>query len=133
MADSERRTLPIAVDRAYAIWLWLDGRLVDFPAAARPLAGRRMSDAAIDLLDALLEATYARASSAGPRADALGRANQRLALLRLLLRGARERRYLSIAQHDHAVEQLGELGRMIGGWLRATIRKEVGDDLGEDR
>jgi hypothetical protein len=30
------------------------------------------------------------------------------------------RRYLSIAQHDHAIEQLGELGRMIGGWLRST-------------
>jgi len=41
--------------------------------------------------------------------------------LRLLLRGARERRYLSTGQHDHAIEGLGELGRMIGGWLRSSL------------
>jgi hypothetical protein len=65
----------------------LDGRFVDFPAAARPLAGRRTFDAATDLLDALLEATYATRGD-GRRRDALVRANQRLALLRLLC-GAR--------------------------------------------
>jgi hypothetical protein len=116
---SDRHSLPIAVDRAYALWLWLDGRLVDFPATARPLAARRTFDAATDVLDALLEATYAPRASTRRR-DALVRANQRLALLRLLLRGARDRRYLSISQHDHVIEQLGELGRMIGGWLRSS-------------
>jgi hypothetical protein len=40
--------------------------------------------------------------------------------LRLLLRGGRERRYLSTAQRDHAIEKLGELGRMIDGWLCAS-------------
>ena len=115
---THRHSIPVAVDRAYALWVWLDGRLVDFPATARPLAGRRVFDAATDVLDALLEATYA--SRGDPRRrDALVRANQRLALLRLLLRGTRDRRYLSISQHDHAIEQLGELGRMIGGWLRS--------------
>jgi hypothetical protein len=116
---SDRHSIPVAIDRAYALWVWLDGRLVDFPAAARPLAGRRVFDAATDLLDALLDATYAPRGDSRRR-DALIRANQRLELLRLPLRGARDRRYLSISQHDHAIEQLGELGRMIGGWLRST-------------
>ncbi len=109
--------IPVAVQRCYTLWVWLDARLVQFPTPARALAGRRICDAATDLLDALLGATYApRASEL--RRDALVRANQRLALLRMLLRGARDRRYLAASQHDHAIEQLGELGRMIGGWLR---------------
>ena len=114
-------TLPIAVERAYDIWLWLDGRVTDFPTAARHGVGHRILDASVDLLDAYLQAAYAPRSS--PEATAaLGRANQRLALLRLLLRGARERRYLSIAQHDHAIERFAELGKMTGGWLRQLRR-----------
>jgi hypothetical protein len=112
-----RPTLPVAVERAYDLWLWLDARVVDFPAHARHSMGRRTLDAAIDLLEALLAATYAPARSA-EAARALADANRRLALLRLLLRGARERRYVSVAQHEHAAERLAELGRMVGGWAR---------------
>ena len=109
--------LPVAVERACDIRLWLDARVTDFPTSARHGIGHRILDSAIDLLDAFLRATYAPSRS--PEATAaLTSANQRLALLRLLLRGARERRYLSIAQHKHAVERLAELGRMTGAWLR---------------
>jgi hypothetical protein len=112
-----RPTLPVAVERAYDVWLWLDARVADFPTYARHSIGARILDAAIDLLDAYLCATYAPArSEEGGRA--LVRANQRLALLRLLLRGARERRYLSVAQHEHVAECLAELGRMTGAWLK---------------
>ncbi len=117
-----RHTLPVAVERAYDIWLWLwlEARITDFPAAARHGTGRHILDAAVELLDAYLRATYAPSRSPDA-AQALGLANQRLALLRLLLRGARERRYLSVAQHEHAIERLVELGRMTGAWLRRAI------------
>jgi hypothetical protein len=111
-------SLPGAVLAAYDLWIWLDGRLADFPAWARHGAGRRIGDAAIDVIDGLLEATYLPRGDPGRRV-ALTRANQRLALLRLLLRGARDRRYLSVDQHEHAAVRAVELGQMIGGWLRS--------------
>jgi hypothetical protein len=110
--------LPVAIERAYELLVWLDGRVHDFPAAARSMVGRRIVDAAVDLLDELLGATYAPGGSEAAR-SALERANGRLALLRLLVRLARDRRYLSTAQHEHAAERLVEVGRMVGGWLRA--------------
>lgn len=117
MRTRSRISLPAAVEHAYDTWLWLDARVTDFPAAARSNVGRRILDAAVDLLDAYLRATYAPKRS-GEAAQALAQANHRLALLRLLLRGARERRYLSIEQHEHVAERLTELGRMTGAWLR---------------
>lgn len=108
---------PVAVERAYDLWVWLDARVSDFPNAARHNVGRRILDAAIDLLDAYLSATYAPRGGAA-LAEALTRANQRLALLRMLVRGARERRYLAVGQHEHAAEKMLELGRMTGAWLK---------------
>ena len=114
-------TPPVAVDRAYELWLWLEGRVQDFPTAQKHQLGRRILDGAIDAMDALLQATYSpRGSAERPRA--LHHANHRLALVRLLLRGARERRLLSIDQHEHAAKQVAELGTMVGAWLRNTQR-----------
>jgi len=108
---------PAAVERAQALWIWLDARVQDFPAASRHLLGARLVDCAIELLDALLAAAYAPRGSP-ELLEATARAAQRTALLRHLLRGARERRYLAASHHDYAIEKLAELGRMIGGWRR---------------
>ena len=111
-------TVPVAVDRCYALWLWLDARVTDFPVAARHGVGAAVLDTALAALDALVVASYAPPGS--DRTAALHRANHRVALLRLLVRGARERHHLSIPQYEYAAEQLADLGRMIGGWLRHT-------------
>jgi hypothetical protein len=112
-----RATTPAAVDRAYDLWLWLDARVADFPTHARHALGRRALDAAVDVMDALLGAAYAPARS-DEATRSLAEANRRLALLRLLLRGAQERRYLSLGQHEHAAEKMAEIGKMVGGWLK---------------
>ena len=110
-------TLPLAVDDAYTLWMYLDARIHDFPTAARHGLGARLLDASLDLVDTLLQATYAPRSSP-TRRDALARANQRIAFLRILLRGARERHYLSVDQSEHATKLLLSLGGRVGAWLR---------------
>lgn len=113
----ERKPLPTLVEHAYGTWLWLDARVAAFPAHARRHVGHRLLDGVLDALTALVEATYA---PRGPRRhEALAFANRRLTLVRLLLRGARDRRWLSLAQHEHAMTLVDEWGRQLGGWLRA--------------
>jgi hypothetical protein len=46
-------------------------------------------------------------------------------MLRLLVRGCRERKLLSVSQYDHASERLVELGRLVGAWQRATAVTDV--------
>jgi hypothetical protein len=50
--------------------------------------------------------------------------NRKLGLVRLLLRGARDRRYLSLDQHEHAMRLVDECGRRTGGWLRLEREHE---------
>jgi hypothetical protein len=47
-------------------------------------------------------------------------AQRALTRLRLLLRGARDRRHLSLDQHEHAMRLLDDFGRQLGGLLKAS-------------
>jgi hypothetical protein len=120
MPPTSRSTLPASIESAYQAWLWLEGRVTDFPAHARRGLGERLLSAAVDVLDALGAAQYA--GSPDTRRAALVRANQRLATWRLLARGAADLRYLSRDQHAHHAQALGVLGAEIGGWLKAAER-----------
>ncbi len=105
------------MEATYALWLWLDARVVDWPAPARAALGARVLDGVLTLLDHLTRAAFV------PRDDPafaalLREANHRVAFLRLLLRGAFERRYLAPDPYQYAATQLEAVGRMIGGWLR---------------
>ena len=119
--STERKPLPSVVEHAYATWLWLDERVTAFPVHARRHVGHRVLEAVLDALTAVVEASYARP---GERRHAeLAFAARRLTLARLLLRGARDRRYLSLAQHEHAMRLMDEWGRQVGGWLRSETRQ----------
>jgi hypothetical protein len=119
--ESRLETRPVAVERAYALWLWLDARIVDLPVPARATLVVRVGDASLGLLDVLLMAAYE------PRASAelpvlLRDAARRATLLRYLVRGMHERRYLSHTQHAFASDAVVEIGRMVGAWQKSLAR-----------
>lgn len=76
-----------------------------------------MMDAALDLQEALFEAQTQRDAQ---RAASLRRADAALSKLRLYLRLASHWRWLSLSQYEHASAMVGEIGRLLGGWLRQT-------------
>ena len=65
-------------------------------------------------LESLAEATFTRR-----RARLLDRVNLDLDRLRLLLRLAKDLRYLDRRRYEHAARRLDEVGRLVGGWKRA--------------
>ena len=111
--------VPVVVARATDLWIALDEQTHRFPVAARASMGRAVTDNAIALMDALVRAAYAPARSVECTA-ALREANSRLALLRLLVEGAAKRRHLALDHRDRDFERMGEIGRMLGGWLRKS-------------
>jgi hypothetical protein len=110
------------VEEAYQAWLWVDERASAFPKLARGTLGRRLSSALLDALARTVEATYSPRGRL--RADLLASANRSLSVGRILLRAARDRRHLSVAQHEHGMELLDAWGRQLGGWLRAERARE---------
>ena len=115
-AEGARRFGP-ALERTYQFVVWLVPTLEKFPRSQRFLLGDRIEAAALDVLDGLIEATYARAVTA-----ILGRVNLLLEKLRFLIRIAKDLHYLDMRRYEYAARAIDEIGRLVGGWIRGAAR-----------
>jgi hypothetical protein len=95
-----------------------------FPKSHKFTMGDRVETIALDVLEALIEATYTR-----ERAQHLRRANLGIEKLRFLLRLAADLTMLDRRRYEHAARTLDETGRLIGGWMKVhdgSNREPVG-------
>ncbi|MEM1346000.1 MAG: diversity-generating retroelement protein Avd [Pseudomonadota bacterium] len=98
----------------YRFLLWLIPTVEKFPRTQKFLLGDRIQATALDVLERLAEVTYTR-----ERRRLLHSANLGLQKLRLLLRLAHDLRHLDPRRYEHAARQIDEIGRLVGGWLKA--------------
>jgi hypothetical protein len=114
MRQDARRTGP-AVEAHYQFLNWLVPTIGRFPREQRFLLGDRIQSTALDVLEALIEATYTR-----DRRPHLAHANLGLEKLRFFVRIAHEQRHLDARRYEHAARQIDEVGRLVGGWSKAS-------------
>ncbi len=72
---------------------------------------------ALDLQETLIAAGLRRG---GERTVRLQDADTRLAQLKQTLRLCKDLELLTLKQYEHAAERLSEIGRLLGGWQKAT-------------
>jgi hypothetical protein len=120
MTDIARRTGP-ALEAHQQFILWLVPTVERFPRAQKFLLGDRLQATALDVLEALIEATYTR-----DRRVHLARANLGLEKLRVLFRLATELRHLDLRRYEHAARSIDEIGRLVGGWQKAHAARDGG-------
>jgi hypothetical protein len=113
MTDNARKTGP-AVEAHYQLLNWLMQTVERFPKSQKFLLGDRIQRTALDVLEALIEATYTR-----DRRTHLARANLGLEKLRFFFRLAFEQKHLDVRRYEHAARTIDEVGRLIGGWAKA--------------
>ncbi|MBL8666324.1 MAG: diversity-generating retroelement protein Avd [Rhodospirillales bacterium] len=102
--------------RTFDLLEWLLPKSERFPRGYRFTLTQRMMDAALDLQEALITAETRQGRS---RLAALRDADAALGRLRVYLRLAHRWRWLSDGQYAHAGGMVGEIGRLLGGWLKA--------------
>lgn len=119
MPDNARRTGP-ALEAHFQFLLWLIPAVERFPRSQKFLLGDRIQTTALDVLESLIEATYTR-----DRRAHLARANLGIEKLRFHCRLATELRLLDGRRYEHAARSLDEIGRLIGGWLKAHDARMV--------
>jgi hypothetical protein len=107
--------LPIVVGKSYDFGLWVIQKVEHFPRSYRFSIGDRLVAAVIDLLLRLVDAAYA-----GEKAPILAEVNRMLNRLRYLLRMAKDLKLLSVDSFGYAAERVEEIGRMAGGWRKAS-------------
>ena len=103
--------------RTFDLLGWLLQVSHHLPRAHRHDFTKRLLDAAFDLREFLEEANARRGDA---RRERLVRADEALAKVRLYLRLANRLGWLSAGQYGHAAELVAEVGRLLGGWQKAS-------------
>ena len=107
----------VIFSRTFDFLTWLLPSTNAFPRAHRHSFTRRLLDAAFDLRERLEEANFRQGAA---RQERLGQADQALARVRLYLRLAWQWKWYSEGQFFQAANQLAEIGKLLGGWRKAT-------------
>ena len=109
----------IVFTRCYDLLAWLMPKAEAFPRAFRFTVTQRLMDVALDTQEALLEAQSQRDVA---RIAALRKVDSALARLRLYLRLPHHWRWLNTGQYEHVSGLIAEIGRLLGGWLKQTVK-----------
>ena len=119
MIDNSRRT-GVAVEAHYRFLLWLIPVIEKFPRAHKFTVGERIERTALDVLEALIEATYTK-----ERARHLREANLGIEKLRFLLRLAGDLRLLDRSRYEHAATWRLRQTIFRGGWFDPVQASEA--------
>ena len=96
---------------------WLIARTQGFPRSQRFVVTKRLQDAMLDFYERIVEANGDRGRA---RLAKLKEADVALDKVRLYLRLAARWGWLSPGQYRHAAGMVAEIGRLLGGWQKAT-------------
>jgi len=107
----------IILTRTFDLLTWLLPKSEKFPKPYRFTVIQRTMDAALDFQEALFAA---QSRSGAERLAYLREADARLNALRLYLRLVHHLRWLNDGQYRHVSAMVAEIGRLLGGWLKAS-------------
>lgn len=106
--------------RTFDFLTWLLPVTNHFPRAQRFSFTNRLLDAAFRLREELEAANH---RSGRARLERLNAADEALDLARLYLRLAARWGWLTPGQYQHAARLTSEIGRLLGGWKKASTQR----------
>ena len=102
----------------YIKWRYIVEYCIDicgkYPKNVRFTLCNRIVNISLDVLEAILEAIYAK-----QKTDILRSANLYMEKLRVLMRISVNKKYISLQQYEHISREINEAGKMIGGWIKS--------------
>lgn len=108
----------VIFEKAYTFALWITAASLKFPKNQRFTLGQQLCNGAHTVLRGII-----RANAAREKAALLYELSVELDTLRIFVRLAHDLRLLSNKQYLHAAESINELGRLLGGWMKACVPK----------
>jgi hypothetical protein len=106
----------VILTRTYDLLAWLLPKAESFPKLYRRTVVQRLLDAALDVQEALFDA---QSQGGTTRQRHLRAADSALNKVRLYLRLVHRWRWLNDGQYRHVSAMVAEVGRLLGGWLKA--------------
>lgn len=97
----------------YSFLKYMIDRIEKFPRTSKFTLGDRILNLLYDIMDILIESIYSK-----KRYEKLISINISLEKLRIYMRLSMEKRYISIQQGEYIFNEINEIGKMIGGWIK---------------
>ncbi len=89
------------------------------PKSKRYTLWQKCENTTLDLLEALIETSY---RTADQRLESLYAISNKLDLLKVLIRLAKETRTIEEKQYIQIQKIIQEIGKMVGGWIKFAAR-----------
>ena len=102
------------VEKHYQLILWMLPKIANFPKDQRFLLADRVERILLEILEMLIEAVYSK-----NKREILIKVNLKLDVLRFMMRIAKDMRYVNVNSYDFFCQSAIEIGKMVGGWLKA--------------
>lgn len=102
--------------KTYDFVAWLIPLTVKFPRQQRFVLANTLQREVLRFQELLIEAVH------HPPLERLTAADAELDKLRTHLRLCRDLQLISFGQYEHAARLMTELGRLLGGWQKTTLR-----------
>ena len=113
--------VPIVLSKWYDACKWILEKVDAFPKNQRFIFGTRLADRSLGILEKLVEAAYSQGEM---KIELLQTANRDLAVLRWLMRMAKDRGIITLKQYEYCCGLMFECGRMLGGWIKDTKQRK---------
>ncbi|MDP2649132.1 MAG: diversity-generating retroelement protein Avd [bacterium] len=107
----------VIFEKVYQLVRWLYPTVSKFPKAQRFVLGQQIENTALDILRGVI-----RANAERDKLATLKGASVDLDTLRILLRLSKDLEFLSVRQYGFAAEQVNEVGKLLGGWIKSNTR-----------
>ncbi len=108
--------------KTYDFILWMLNHTEKFPKSERFRMARRLEDAGFDFYELLIEATRTHKR----QQQLLWQADLALDKLRLYWRLSYARDLITLHQYQYIAEQLTEIGKLLGGWIKSLSPAQTG-------
>jgi hypothetical protein len=97
--------------------LWLYPTINKFPKKQRFVLGQRLENTILSFTLLLIRANYAKS-----KASILEEAREQLYLFVILVRLAKDLKFMSVKQYEFVTKKVYEVGKMLGGWLNYSMQ-----------
>ncbi len=113
--NEKLKTMAPVIEKHYDLIKWMIPKINQFPRDQRFLLADRIEKLLLDVMELLVAAMYS-----SRRKEYLLKVNYKLDVLRLLVRMAKDLKYINVRAYDYVCRQFLEIGRMVGGWVKQS-------------
>ncbi len=105
------------MEKTYDLTFWLYGTVNKFPKSQRFVLGQRIENTVLKIIESIIETRTAEGRE--EKLKHLQRISVEMDKLRIMMRLAKDMKFIKTSQYAFAAKNINEMGKMLGGWIKS--------------